>query len=131
MFKVPESCRLRHGNPLAGNFASDESFGNNGAFISESTIPGWRLLIIASDGDGWEHVSVHAFRIHSVHRFRTPYWEEMILVKRTFWGPDDVAIQIAPREADYVNCHPSTLHWWRPIGHEIPTPPSDLVGPRV
>ena len=51
MFHVPEEYRLR-----TGAMGSDESYGNNGYFI----IPhkGLILWTIASDGIGWEHVSV-------------------------------------------------------------------------
>lgn len=129
MFTVPEASRLLHGDPRVGPWGSDRSYGCNGAFILPSTVAGWELMIIASDEDGWEHVSVHAWRSDNVNKSRTPSWSEMMLVKRTFWGPDDVAMQLAPRERDYVNHHPHTLHWWRPTDREIPTPPPMLVGP--
>ena len=132
MFTVPESSRLLHGDPRVGRWGSDTSYGNNGAFIMPAIDAGWWLMIIASDQDGWEHVSVHAYkpaRTGNVNRL--PSWPEMMLIKRTFWGPDDVVMQLAPREADYVNCHPCTLHWWRPINQTIPTPPTYMVGPMI
>jgi hypothetical protein len=55
----------------------------------------------------------------------------MAQVKRLFWDEDDVVVQFYPRQADYVNLHPFTLHWWRPIGVTIPTPPPSMVGYRV
>jgi hypothetical protein len=73
-------------------------------------------------------VSVHAYRRAGAQQ-RTPTWAEMAFVKREFWDGDDVVVQFYPREADYVNLHPHTLHWWRPIGVALPTPPADLVGP--
>jgi hypothetical protein len=120
-FQVPEKSRLHH-DPQVGSDASD---GNNGAFLVPSPAPGWVLLLICSDGGGWEHVSVSARR-HD--KTRIPTWQEMSFVKRTCWGADDVVVQFHPRERDYVNTHPHVLHLWRPIGVELPTPDPTLVG---
>jgi hypothetical protein len=127
MFHVPEAARWTTAPGPWGSTAAD---GCNGAFRLPSPEPGWLLAVIASDGDDWEHVSVHAFR-HEGEQQRTPTWKEMAFIKRTFWDAEDVVMQLFPKEADYVNLHPFTLHWWRPIRHEIPTPPPELVGPRV
>lgn len=55
MFHVPEKYRI-----VTGRSGSNASYGNNGAFQVESSRNGNRvLLIIASDGMGWEHVSIH------------------------------------------------------------------------
>jgi hypothetical protein len=121
-FHVPEPARWRDAPSGYDSTAAD---GNNGAFRLASPEPGWRLLIMASDGEGWEHVSVHAARQDG--RQRTPTWKEMAFVKQQFWDADDVVIQFYPREADYVNVHPHTLHWWRPIGVTLPTPQRLLV----
>jgi hypothetical protein len=102
-----------------GALASDDTYGNNGAFsiLFES----FTLNVIASDGEGWEHVSV------SMNR-RTPNWREMCFIKDLFWDPEDVVIQYHPAKSEYVNNHNYCLHLWRPIGVEIPTPPKILVG---
>ncbi|HND47679.1 MAG TPA: hypothetical protein PLL95_03915 [Anaerolineales bacterium] len=42
-----------------------------------------KLMIIASDGLGWEHVSVHATKKNSP--ILTPYWDEMNYIKELFW----------------------------------------------
>jgi hypothetical protein len=130
MFRVPEHFRLKKG-PMASDF----TYGRNGAFVFPSNIAGRNLVVIASDGkdwdaaglDGipWEHVSVHCFQ---GKRQFTPTWKEMCFVKDTFWESDDVVIQFHPRESDYVNNHANTLHLWRPVGVEIPTPPAITVG---
>ncbi len=125
-FHVPEAARW-HNAP--GGFDSCSMDGCNGAFRLPSPEPGWMLAIIASDGEGWEHVSVHCYRKDGVKQ-RTPTWGEMAFVKRSFWDANDVAVQFYPREDDYVNCHPYTLHWWRPVDIEMPTPSSELVGPK-
>lgn len=122
-FHVSETCRVTSG-PLASDFMQ----GNNGAFLLSSPSPGWQLFVIASDGDGWEHVSVHA-RCATVTT-RIPSWSEMVYVKGIFWDEEDVVMQLHPKRSEYVNQHPHVLHMWRPIGQAIPTPPMDLVGAR-
>ncbi len=122
-FHVPNNNRIRQ-----GRLASSDDYGNNGAFFLPFTITPKKnkvsktgLWIIASDGAGWEHVSVSA-------PGRCPSWGEMCRVKELFWDPEDVVIQYHPAASDYVNTHPHTLHLWRPIGVELPTPDPILVG---
>ena len=132
MFHVPELARDTT-HPLLGTTSAD---GHNGAFHVGSPEPGWTLALICSDGtdpeapegDGWEHVSVHAYA--GASRLRTPTWREMSFVKRLCWDAEDVVMQLHPRESEYVKCHPHVLHLWRPRHAVIPTPPSVLVGPR-
>lgn len=93
-----------------------------GAFFVPSLIDGKFLKIIASVGEGWDHVSVS-------REFRCPYWMEMDQVKKMFFHPHECAMQLHPPEYDYVNCHPFCLHLWRPLFQEIVRPPSILVGP--
>jgi len=103
MFKVPEQYRVKKG---LGQFDSDETFGNNGVFFI--TIEGRKFKCIASDGLGWEHVSVSL-------PHRTPNWREMCIIKDLFWSEDDVVFQIHPAKKNYINNHPHCLHLWRPI----------------
>ena len=93
-FHVPEGGRIWN-HPILGSTPKD---GNNGAFVVESPEPGWKLVIICSDGTEaptrlewqWEHVSVHAVR---GPRDRTPTWKEMAFVKDLCWDADDVLIE--------------------------------------
>jgi len=130
LFHVPERHRI-HDHPTMGSSAAD---GNNGAFDLDSVEPGWRLLIIASDGThlaiarGWEHVSVQAYR---GRQSRIPTWREMAFVKDQFWDGDAVVMQLHPRRSEYVNVHPNVLHLWRHTTIPIPTPPPILVGPLI
>lgn len=80
-----------------------------------------KLRIIASWGEGWEHVSVS-------HRTRCPLYDEMAYIARHFW-PDQAAMQLHVPASDHINCHPFCLHWWRPIAQEIPRPPGWMVAP--
>lgn len=118
MFRVPNQHRLRTG-PLG----TTESAGNNGIFVFRHG--GLVLRCIASDGLRWEHVSVSVQGAK-----RTPTWEEMCAVKDLFWDDTDCAVQYHPPKDDYVNCHPYVLHLWRPIGLDVPRPPSIMVGPK-
>lgn len=119
-FFIPERLRIRN-HPI---LASDETYGNNGAFKIESPEPGWTLFFVASDEGGWEHVSVHA---HNPKRKRVPNWKEMCFMKDLCWGEDDVVIQYHPAKSDYVNVHPYTLHLWRPTTGELPIPEKWMV----
>lgn len=118
-FHVPEKYRVK-----IGDMASDESYGNNGAFMimrpaSKGKLP-IQLVCIASDGMEWEHISVST-------RHRCPTWDEMCFIKSLFWDGEDCVMQLHPPESEYVNFHPYCLHLWHPIGIEIPTPPSIMV----
>lgn len=118
MFHVPEKYRHKK-----GQYASDSSYGNNGAFwIDRGRTTFW---IIASDGAGWEHVSVHCI---SEGKDRTPTWSEMCFIKDLFWDEEDCIVQFHPPKSEYVNQHKHTLHLWRPINELIPMPDKILVG---
>lgn len=116
MFHVPNRHRIRGD----GDYASDDSYGNNGAFYIPTKI-GTVVTTIASDGLGWEHVSVSL-------QNRCPNWIEMSQVKDLFWDDEDAVFQFHPPKSLYVNQHPYCLHLWRPIGIEIPIPDPILVG---
>jgi hypothetical protein len=94
--------------------------GNNGYFCFERN--GITFHVISSDGAGWEHVSV------SLNKKRCPTWDEMCMIKDLFWDKDDCVIQYHPPKSEYVNNVSNCLHMWRPIGKELPIPPSILVG---
>ena len=119
-FHVLEDRRI-----LNGPLASDASGGNNGAFVLPGSMAKRRagLFIIASDGKGWEHVSVSV-----CGEKRCPTWEEMCRVKESFWDAGDCVMQLHPPQSEYVNDHPFCLHLWRPVHGKIPQPDSSLVG---
>jgi hypothetical protein len=93
----------------------------NGAFLVPSPIDQKLMRVIASDGGGWDHVSVS--RAH-----RCPNWPEMTFIKGLFFEPDEVAYQLHVAESEHINNHPYCLHIWRPQEVEIPTPPGFMVG---
>ena len=77
-------------------------------------------MVIATAGDDWEHVSLSRAR-------RPPHWAEMEQVKHMFFKPDECAMQLHVPAADHIDTHPNCLHLWRPVGGEIPRPPSLYV----
>lgn len=118
MFKVPEKYRV-----TTGSQATAKKDGNNGCFV----IPmggKFNAYVIASNGQKWEHVSVHIAARKNLQK--TPTWEQMCLIKKLFWDPADVVVQYHPEKpvgADHV------LHLWRPAPGsevEIPIPPHQL-----
>jgi len=123
MFKVPEKYRI-----TTGPMASDPGYGNNGMFAFQKRGVDFLFVAIASDGLGWEHVSVHLQSVSNVRKTYTPNWDDMCEIKNIFWDAEDIVLQYHPKKSEYVNNHPNTLHLWRPIGIDIPTPPSFLVG---
>lgn len=82
---------------------------NAGAFVGKCRSA--RLHIIASDGGGWDHVSVSL-------PTRCPTWDEMCWVKRLFFEPHEVVMQLHPAESDHINNHQHCLHLWRPQTQE-------------
>lgn len=78
------------------------------------------LMVIASWGGGWDHVSVS-------RPDRCPTWEEMERVKRAFFRPEECAMQLHVPPADHINAHPFCLHLWRPHDVLIPLPPKWMV----
>lgn len=117
-FHVPNQFRIR-----TGAYGSHDSIGNSGLF-EWGTLRG-RIRVIASNGEGWEHVSVS-------FENRTPSWEEMCRVKDIFWDEEDAVMQIHPPKSQYVNFAKHCLHLWRPdrADLKIPLPPTWMVGPK-
>ena len=120
LFRVPEEKRRRD---LERNVYGHEGEGNNGCFLVPFSY-GKRPMVarcIASDGGGWEHVSV------TLNRNRTPTWDEMCRIKDLFWDKAAEVVQFHPAEAEYVNDHNYCLHLWRSVDHEMRLPDTIMV----
>lgn len=137
-FRVPEKHRLDPDGCLAvgapADYGTVEGFGNYGMFLIPAVVPGRPLKVVAAEGEGWEHASVSIALTRAQankKKLPVPTWAEMSAVKAIFWAPEDVVMQLHPRESEYVNLHEACLHLWRPAieGVVIPEPPADLVGP--
>jgi hypothetical protein len=92
-----------------------------GMFMIPSPIDCRPLAVVASSGDGWDHVSVS-------RQNRCPNWQEMEYIAVLFFRDDEVAMQLPVPASEHVNNHPYCLHWWRPLEIEIPRPDSLMVG---
>lgn len=124
MFHVPNEYRVRKHHPLA----SEDSIGNNGFFaIKHYRIKDYVINCQASDGIGWEHVSVSVGKIGE-KQTRCPTWEEMCFVKDLFWDLSDCVVEFHPPASEYVSMHPYVLHLWRPTNFNIQTPDPVQVG---
>jgi len=99
------------------------SFGDHetGAFRILCAQTGGDLLVIASSGEGWDHVSVSL-------KHRTPNWAEMEFIKRLFFKDDETAMQLHVPPSEHISFAHTALHLWRPLKQEIPRPPNELVG---
>ena len=92
-----------------------------GRFFFQSPLDKATMCVIASSGEGWDHVSVS-------RRKRMPNWIEMEFAKRLFFLPEEIAFEFHVAEKNHINNHPYCLHLWRPLDREIPLPPDWMVG---
>ena len=97
--------------------------GGAGMFMIPSPVDRKPIAVVASSGEGWDHVSVSRSN-------RCPNWPEMEFIANLFFKGDEVAMQLHVPANDHVNNHPYCLHWWRPHGVEIPRPDAIMVGIR-
>jgi len=93
----------------------------SGSFLIQSNIDGEMMRVIASNGDGWDHVSASKAR-------RVPHYYDMAMLHRLFFKPDETAMQLHVPASQHVNVHPHCLHLWRPHDVAIPLPDPSMVG---
>lgn len=99
--------------------AGDETCG---MFTVRSPTDGADITVIASSGEGWDHVSAS-------RKTRCPNWVEMAHIKHLFFKDTETAMQLHVPSSDHINIHSFCLHLWRPLIGEIPRPPGWMVGP--
>ncbi len=84
-------------------------------YAARIRLKGQRFLVLWSyNEDGYEHVSIS----HGNTKVM-PTWEQMCELKEVFFYPEEMAVQIHPRESEYVHGvgnRGNVLHLWRPIG---------------
>lgn len=93
---------------------------DGGAFRFNSPIDKAPLVVIASFGMGWDHISVS-------RKNRCPNWPEMCFIKDIFFEDDEVVIQYHPKKSEYVNDNKNCLHLWKPHNIELPMPDVIMV----
>ena len=94
---------------------------HNGVF--KVFVDGKSYYVIASNGCGWEHISVSPRNSKN----GCPSWATMCAIKDMFFEKNETVIEYHPAEADYINFHENCLHLWRPTEVEIPKPPLFMV----
>ena len=98
--------------------------GNSGNGIFKVYVEGRSFYCVASDGGGWEHVSVSPC---NRKRQTCPTWDEMCAIKDMFFHEEETVVQYHPPKSEYVNNYPYCLHLWRPTDKDIPRPPQIYV----
>lgn len=107
---------LRVAHPLTGPWTYRE--------IGPRHMAAMRVICTArveADGARWMHVSCS--RPEGL-----PNWADLGLVKRTFIGDERIALQVFPRQVDYVNHHPNVLHLWARLDGGDPVPDFRVKG---
>jgi hypothetical protein len=107
-------------DPMVTKYYGNIGDGTEGAFIIPSPIDGTQLVVIASTGGGWDHVSVSRER-------RIPNQREMDHIFRLFFAADETAVQFFVPASDHVNNMPNCLHLWRCQEEAFPRPPQIMV----
>lgn len=115
-----DSYRLTEKERELYGIKGDEGFG-----VFKVYVDGKSFFVIASDGGGWEHVSVSPC---NKKRKVCPTWEEMCAIKDLFFDPEERVVQFHPSRSEYVNDHPYCLHLWRWKEGDFPHPPMIFVG---
>lgn len=87
-------------------------------------VKGKSFVVIASNGGGWDHVSVSP---GTNRKNGTPTWDEMCAIKDMFFEKEETVVQYHPAESNYINFCENCLHLWRPNTAELPTPPTQFV----
>ena len=105
-------------------FLGDEA---NGAFIIDRYNNGEFYLVIASNGQGWEHVSVTIHKKNGGSVKKCPSYQEMMMIKEKLFSEEDVVFQLHPREEDYISTHPYCLHLWKPNNCNMVVPPLNSI----
>lgn len=103
--------RFRAFHPVLGRSEPGENWGY---FVVGN------LRVIASDGLGWDHVSVSCPN-------RCPTWAEMCKVKQLWFSDDETVVQFHPKASEYVNECSTCLHLWRKQGEEYELPPKSTL----
>lgn len=108
---------------IVTGFGDDD---DGGAFKLEWSDPedrredGVLLLVIASIGGGWDHISVS-------RGARVATYEMLDSIKRMLMRDDEASYQVHAAIEDHVNIHPHCLHMWRAQSGIMPLPPLYMV----
>lgn len=115
----------RYSQPVVGIpriYCSTSEDGFNGMF--RFVLDTKRVRVIASDGEGWQHVSVSL----EDEPKKCPTWIMMCKIKDLFFEDEQCVMQFHPAKSEYVNMHEGCLHLWYPTNQSFPKPDSLMVG---
>ena len=103
------------GDILASNRIKPMELDESGGVARIQLRGGFKGTVIwGCDEEGWEHVSVSAHDLRQM-----PTWTEMCQVKDLFFDAEEEAVQIHPKESEYVHgvlgTDTNILHLWRPV----------------
>ena len=115
------NIRMRNRSDAVRRMYGSHGDGSCGVFQIRSPTDGALLTVVASDGEGWEHVSVSRAN-------RCPNWPEMQHAKELFFRDCETVMQLHVPKDEHIDQCSTCLHLWRPIEDEIPRPPSWMVG---
>ena len=115
MKNLNELNNFRRVHPLRG---IGDSCG--GYFEVPYLLTGMFIRVIASSGEGWDHVSVSLPN-------RCPNWLEMSYIKNLFFKSDEWAVEYHPPKSENINVHQYCLHLWRCQNQNFPIPPKEFV----
>jgi hypothetical protein len=111
---------MKNLSEIANRYQVIESNMDGGAFYIPSPIDAQNMLVVASFGLGWDHVSVSRPR-------RIPNQIEMDYIYRLFFNDDETAVQFFVPSNEHINLHPYCLHLWRHQSIPFPKPNKWLV----
>lgn len=120
MIDLNELNRYRRVDKAVSDHYGELGDGDAGCFEVPSAIDLKPLLVIASVGDHWDHVSVS-------RQNRAPNQIELDQVFRLFFLPGETAVQYFVPRSEHINLHEHCLHLWRPRHLPIPRPPQAFV----
>ena len=98
------------------------ALGDNKNGIFKVYINGRSFFVIASNGCGWDHVSVSP-----KNQKRCPTWDEMCAIKDMFFDEEETVVQYHPKKCEYINDHPYVLHLWKKQNEDFQLPPQYMV----
>lgn len=101
-----------------------EAQGDDYNGIFKVFVKGKSFFVVASNGGGWDHVSVSP---GTNRKNGIPTWEEMCAIKDMFFEKEETVVQYHPAESNYINVREDCLHLWRPNTTELPLPPKQFV----
>jgi len=64
------------------------------------------------DGEKWLHVSIS-------HQKRMPTYDEMVYLKRHWFGNEATALEIHPPRSEHVNLHKFCRHLWTNLERRV------------